>query len=121
MGVHNWGAPRPLFLHHAQAFKSWDAQVVLTIPIDLVYSVDQENLRQAYGCEPIVINEIGVVDCVGDHIRNLAMQKMREVLRLRAEEAPDGGVRFSEVFESAHLADDLIRYSGGHLLHLCQS
>ncbi len=38
------GGHRALFLHHAQAFKSWDAQVVLTIPIDLVYSVDQENL-----------------------------------------------------------------------------
>jgi hypothetical protein len=104
-----------LFLHHSHLIRAWGAQVVMTVPIDMVYSSRQANLQQAYGCEPIVINQVGVADFLDAGQRLTADAAFRDLLRARAGHAPDGLVDYGQVFDPPELDLELIRFSGGHL------
>ena len=104
-----------LFLHHSQLVRAWGAQVVMTVPIDMVYSARLENLRMAYACEPIVINQVGVADFLHAEQQRKSVAALREMLKLRADHAPDGRVDYASVFASPELAEEVIRFSGGHL------
>lgn len=103
-----------LFLHHSQLIRAWGAQVVMTVPIDMVYSARQENLRQAYGCEPIVINQVGVADFLKSEQQEKSLAALHEVLKLRADFAPDGPFDFKSVFASPDLEEQVVQFSGGH-------
>lgn len=108
------GLHRELFLHHAQLFQSFGAQLVLTLPIDLVYSAAQEQLTMAYGRQPIVINAVRVADSFPKDQHEEGRRALDELLRLRCEKAPEGDVPLGEVFETPELATDVIQFSGGH-------
>lgn len=108
-------AHHALFLHHAPLINEWGTQVVMTVPISMVYSASQKNLTQAYGSNLTVINQVAVAKFLDKTKRERALDAMREVLRRRAAHAPDGPVEYNEVFASPGLADDLICLSGGHL------
>jgi hypothetical protein len=103
-----------LFLHHASLFQQLGSHLVLTVPIEMVYSAANERLTQAYGREPDVISMVRVADFLPDADRKLAYEAMRQLLTKRFEDAPDGRVEFHNVFPDPALADDLIQFSGGH-------
>jgi hypothetical protein len=109
------GGHEALFLHHSQLVREWGAQVVMTVPIDMVYFARQEHLRQAYGCEPIVINQVGVADFLKTQQQKNAVSAMRQILKLRADHAPDGPLDYAIVFASPDLEEEVIRFSAGHL------
>lgn len=103
-----------LFLHHATLFQQFGAQLVLTVPIEMVYSETQAELTYAYGREPEVISCVRVADCLPAADQALGCEAMCELLRQRFEQAPDGRVGFADVFPDRDLAHELIRFSGGH-------
>lgn len=108
------GLHRELFLHHAQLFQSFGAQLLLTLPIDLVYSAVQEQLTMAYGRQPIVVNAVRVADSFPESERAEGRGALEKLLRLRCVQAPRGGVAFEQVFETPELAAEVIQFSGGH-------
>ncbi len=103
-----------LFLHHAPLFQQLGSHLVLTVPIEMVYSPAQGQLTYAYGREPQVISSVRVADFLPEADRKLAYDVMCQLLTKRFEDAPNGRVEFHDVFSDQTLAHDLIHFSGGH-------
>jgi hypothetical protein len=103
-----------LFLHHATLFQQLGSQLVLTVPIEMVYSAAQGQLTFAYGREPEVISTVRVAEFLPTEDQRIACDAMCELLTKRFEKAADGRVGFADVFPDRDLAHDLIRFSGGH-------
>jgi hypothetical protein len=102
-----------LFLLNASLFQSFGAHVVLTVPIDMMYSAVEERLTAAYGRQGTVITAAKVADFFPEEVKTLARRMMRELLALRADFA---GLKYAEMFPATDpdLANDLIAFSGGH-------
>ncbi|MEO8382803.1 MAG: hypothetical protein ABI779_24305 [Acidobacteriota bacterium] len=103
-----------LFIHHAPHFLKLGTHLVLTVPIDLVYSADQERLTSAYGREPQAISAVRVISHFADNDRRIALDAMVELIRRRCERLGDGSVAFDAVFPDKLLAEELVEFPGGH-------
>jgi len=103
-----------LFIHHAPHFLKFGSHLVLTVPIDLVYSAEQERLTSAYGREPEVISAVKVISYFEEEERRIACDAMIELLRKRFERVEGAAIPFEAVFPDKELAEDLIEFSGGH-------
>ncbi len=103
-----------LFIHHAPHFQRFGTHLVLTVPIDLVYSEEQERLTNAYGREPDVISAVKVIEYFQAEERQIALNAMGELLRKRFERVEGNAVSFDDVVPSGELAGELIEFSGGH-------
>jgi len=103
-----------LFIHHAPHFLKFGTHLVLTVPIDLVYSAEQERLTSAYGREPEVISAVRVISHFAEKERRIAIDAMLELLRKRFERVEGKSIAFQAVFPNVRLAEELIEFSGGH-------
>lgn len=111
------GAPNShvdLFIHHAPHFLKFGTHLVLTVPIDLVYSAEQERLTNAYGKEPEVISAVRVISHFSGEDRRIALGAMLELLKKRFARAQSEPIGFETVFPDKQLAEELIEFSGGH-------
>lgn len=111
------GAPNShvdLFIHHAPHFLKFGTHLVLTVPIDLVYSAEQERLTSAYGREPEMISAVKVIGYFPDNERRVAFDAMVELLRKRFDRVESDPIAFDAVFPDAQLAEEIIEFSGGH-------
>ena len=103
-----------LFIHHAPHFLKFGTHLVLTVPIDLVYSAEQERLTSAYGREPEVISAVRMISYFEEEERRIACDAMIELLRKRFERVEGNPISFDTVFPDKQLAEELIEFSGGH-------
>jgi len=103
-----------LFLDHAGILRALACDVLLTLPIELAYSLRRVNLQNAYGAEILALPVIPV------HCRDGApfeggIVALRRIVELRARKA---GLEIGRVFYPPELLDRFVRLSGGHLRSL---
>ena len=103
-----------LFLLNAGLFQSLGVHLVLTLPLSMAYSATQQRLTLAYNRTPILINAVRVAKLFPAAQRNVGRQALLNLLEQRFLHAPEGRVKFADVFPDRGLAEQVVEFSGGH-------
>ncbi len=100
-----------LFVHRSAQLTAFQCHVVYTLPIELAYSDQEQNIKRLYGGHlPVVpMTKIHAQPPQrGDH--DDGMVKFREMITVRLAKA---GASNTDLFKSEAVRDDLIRLTGG--------
>ena len=103
-----------LFLDHAGTLRALACDVILTLPIELAYSLRRVNLQTAYGAEILALPVIPVHGRDGAPF-DPGMEALRRIVERRAKKA---GLEIGQVFDTPKLLDRFVGLSGGHLRSL---
>lgn len=113
-----------LFLDHSATLRAIKCSLLLTIPVELAYSVAAGRLPHLYGGTPIHMPIVPIVDHEGARLRHFE-STLVEILALRARQAAGASPAqtadcAAEIFDNEELLLRFVRLSGGHVRSLLQ-
>lgn len=108
-----------LFLHGADSFRALKCSLLMTIPIELVYSTAQAGLRDRYGAPVFSLPVMALTDRNDNQVED-AEKAMAEVLGrrlrdLRGNPGADPQDEAKSLFADPDQLREVVRLSGGHV------
>ncbi|NEO49065.1 MAG: ATP-binding protein [Moorea sp. SIO4A3] len=112
--------PEYLFVDRGEYLNQLKCHVVYTIPLILAFSNDQENLRNRFGCEHLLLPMVRVQEQDGSP-SDAGIALLRQMVLARAFPNVEPEQRLSlitKVFDTPQTLDRLCLVSGGHVRNL---